>query len=88
MKQEKSKFNVILGGTLSLTLSTIIVKILGLIYKIPLATILGDEGMGYFNSGYTVYSFFYLLCTAGVPKSVMILVSKPEPRRIIEGQMK
>ncbi len=66
----------LLGGTLSLTVSTLVVKLLGLIYKIPLASILGDEGMGYFNSAYTVYAFFYLLCTAGVPKAVMILVSE------------
>ncbi|MBQ8303117.1 MAG: polysaccharide biosynthesis protein [Clostridia bacterium] len=66
----------ILSGAFSLSFSTIIVKILGLIYKIPLAGILGDEGMGFFNSAYTVYSFFYLLSTAGVPKAVMILVSE------------
>lgn len=66
----------IVGGTLSLTISTLIVKFLGLIYKIPLASILGDLGMGYFNSAYTVFSFFYLLCTAGVPKAIMILISE------------
>lgn len=70
---EKSK---VISGTLSLTISTVIVKVLGLIYKIPLANLLGDEGMGYFNSAYTVYTFFFLLCTAGVPKAVMILVSE------------
>ncbi len=66
----------IIGGAVSLTIATIIVKLLGVLYKIPLANVLGDEGMGYFNSAYTVYSFFYLLCTAGVPKSVMILISE------------
>ena len=70
----------VLGGTLSLTVSTVIVKLLGVIYKIPLARLLGDEGMGYFNSAYTVYAFFYLLCTAGVPKAVMILVSEAKAR--------
>lgn len=70
----------IIGGAFSLTLSTVIVKILGLIYKIPLSNILGDEGMGYFNSAYTVYAFFYLLCTAGVPKAVMILVSEAKAK--------
>ena len=67
--------NSLLKDSLSLTVSTIIVKILGLIYKMPLANLLGDEGMGYFNSAYTMYAFFYLLCSAGVPKAIMILVS-------------
>lgn len=70
----------IVGGTLSLTLSTLIVKIIGLIYKIPISSLLGDGGMGYFNSAYTVYAFFYLLCTAGVPKAVMILISEAKAR--------
>ncbi len=76
-KIEKGKLmSGFLGGTFSLALSAVIVKLIGLIYKIPLASILGDEGMGYFNSAYTVYGFFYLLCTAGVPKAVMILISR------------
>lgn len=70
----------LIGGAFSLTLSAIIVKVIGLIYKIPLASLLGDEGMGYFNSAYTVFAFFYLLCTAGVPKAVMILVSEAKAR--------
>ena len=66
----------VLGGAISLSIATIIVKLLGVLYKIPLANVLGDEGMGYFNSAYTVYAFFYLLCTAGVPKAIMILISE------------
>ena len=70
----------LIGGTLSLTASAVIVKLIGLFYKIPIASFLGDEGMGYFNSAYTVYAFFYLLCTAGVPKAVMILISEAKAR--------
>ena len=78
MKPGHGKEATVIGGALSLTLATLIVKILGVIYKIPLANILGEEGMGYFNSAYTVYAFFYLLCTAGVPKAVMILVTEKD----------
>ncbi len=81
--------NGFIGGTLSLTLSVVIVKLIGLVYKIPLASILGDEGMGYFNSAYTVFAFFYLLCTAGVPKAVMILISeaKAKGQKLEEGKI-
>lgn len=75
-KQNGRMMSGFIGGTFSLTLSAIIVKFIGLIYKIPICSMLGDEGMGYFNSAYTVYAFFYLLCTAGVPKAVMILISR------------
>ena len=79
-KSNGSLLSGLIGGTLSLTASAIIVKLIGLFYKIPIASFLGDEGMGYFNSAYTVYAFFYLLCTAGVPKAVMILISEAKAR--------
>ncbi|MBO5907205.1 MAG: polysaccharide biosynthesis protein [Clostridia bacterium] len=70
----KQRDNGAVSGAFSLTVSAIIVKVIGLIYKIPLSHLLGGEGMGYFNSAYTVYGLFYLLCTAGVPKAVTMLV--------------
>ena len=76
----KELFSGLMGGTISLTLSAIIVKLIGLFYKIPIAALLGDEGMGYFNTAYTVYAFFYLISSAGVPKAVMILVSEAKAR--------
>ncbi len=74
--KETRQSGTALGGALSLMLATVIVKLLGVIYKVPLSYILGDGGMGYFNSAYTVYSFFYLVCSAGVPKAIMISVSE------------
>ena len=68
-------------GALTLTVSAIILKILGFIYKIPLSLYLGDEGLGYFNTAYTIFSIFYLLCTAGVPKAITMLVTEAGERR-------
>lgn len=45
-------------------------------FKIPLVNIIGDEGMGYFNSAYTVYTLFYTLSTAGLPVAVSIMISE------------
>ena len=57
-------------GAISLILAALTVKIIGVIYKIPLAYILGDEGMGYFNSAYTVYGFFYIITTSAEPEAL------------------
>jgi stage V sporulation protein B len=73
-----NKTRKLVGGALLLTLSGISVKLLGLIYKIPLSYILSEEGMGYFNSAYTVYTFFFIVCTAGIPKAISIFVSEAE----------
>ena len=48
-----------LKGTIALSLSVIITKILGVAFKVPLSYVLGDEGMGYFNTAYAIYGFFF-----------------------------
>ena len=60
------------SGVLILSLSAVIVKIIGLIYKIPMLTLLGSEGMGYFNSAYEIYTLFGVVSTAGLPFAIII----------------
>ncbi len=64
-----------LSGVLLLTLSTVLVKIVGLVYKIPMLAYLGSEGMGYFNSAYEIYALFCVISTAGLPVALSVLVS-------------
>ena len=71
----ETKNTAFLKGTLALSISVIITKILGVAFKVPLSYVLGDEGMGYFNTAYAIYGFFYILCTAGVPKSVTLVLT-------------
>lgn len=73
---KKTSKKSIFGGALLLSAAGLAVKVIGMLYKLPLASLLREEGMGYFNSAYTVYSFFLLLSTAGLPIAVSILVSK------------
>lgn len=65
-----------LFGVLSLTLSTLLVKLIGLFYKIPMLSYLGTEGMGYFNSAYEIYALFCVIATAGLPVALSVLISE------------
>lgn len=65
-----------MSGVAALTASTVIVKLIGVIYKIPMMRYLGEEGMGYFNSAYEIYSLFYIIATAGLPTAISILVAQ------------
>jgi stage V sporulation protein B len=65
-----------LSGVFLLTFSALCTKICGLLFKIPLVSVITDEGMGYFNSAYVIYTFFYVLSTSGLPVGLSILVSK------------
>lgn len=64
------------NGVLILTISNLIVKAIGLLFKIPLHDILGDDGMGYFNAAYTIYTTFFMVSTAGLPVAISYMVSR------------
>ena len=64
------------SGVIILTLANITVKLIGLVYKIPLTNMLGDEGMGYFNTAYQIYSWLYMLSTAGLPVATSLMISE------------
>ena len=64
------------SGVAVLTASTVIVKLIGVLYKIPMLKYLGEDGMGYFNSAYEIYTFFYIIATAGLPVAISILIAK------------
>ncbi|MBQ5634598.1 MAG: oligosaccharide flippase family protein, partial [Clostridia bacterium] len=63
------------SGVLLLSLSTVIVKLIGLGFKIPMLSFLGAEGMGYFNSAYEIYAMLCTVATAGLPVALSILVA-------------
>lgn len=68
-------------GALIMTICMVIVKIMGAFFKIPLAKILGGEGMGYFNSAYSLYNPIYAFATAGLPIAIARMVSGDVARK-------
>ncbi|MBP3292841.1 MAG: polysaccharide biosynthesis protein [Clostridia bacterium] len=66
----------VFSGVMLLTVSNLLVKITGLLFKIPMNYIVGDTGMGYFNSAYSIYTLFYMLSTSGLPVALAVMVSE------------
>ena len=56
--------------------SMIIVKIMGMIYKILLSNQFGGVGTGLFNSAYALYNPLFMLSTAGFPIAISRMVSE------------
>ena len=67
MKRKQQGF---LGGALVLLLAVAIVKGIGALFKIPLNAVIGDVGMGYFGTAYTLYNPVFSLATAGFPVAI------------------
>ena len=78
MENSKSKTStkMFFSGVLVLTISNLIIKAIGVLFKIPMNHVVGDQGMGYYNSAYTIYTFFYMVSTAGLPVAISILVAE------------
>lgn len=71
--QTKGSF---LQGAFILTISTAFVKLAGFLFTIPIANLLGGEGMGYFYSAYDIYNMLAVLASAGLPVAVSRMVSE------------
>ncbi len=63
-------------GFAILTVSMIAVKVLSILYVPFLRQILGDEGIGIYNSAYTIFSYVYVLANAGIPVAIAKIVSE------------
>lgn len=65
-----------LRGAMVLSIAGAISKVLGAVYRIPLARLLGGEGMGLYQMAYPIYTTILALATAGVPVAISVLVSR------------
>lgn len=72
------KSGTFLKGALVLSVAGALSKILGAIYRIPLARLLGGEGMGLYQMAYPIYTAILALATAGVPVAISVLVARKE----------
>lgn len=61
-------------GAAILSASTLIVKLLGLLFSIPLANFVAPEGMSHFYIAYNIFGLFLMLSTAGLPVAVSRMV--------------
>lgn len=65
-----------LQGAGILAIATIVVKVIGAFYKIPLYNIIGADGNAYFFQTYNIYSFLLTVSTAGLPVAISRMIAK------------
>ena len=70
------KQNTFFGGAAILAAGAMVVKLIGMFYKIPLNNIIGAQGNADFNNAYNIYAVLLTISTAGLPVAVSKLVSE------------
>jgi len=73
---DTSKKQSFLHGTMLLAMATAIVKVIGALYKIPLNAIIGEQGFGYYNTAYEIYTALLMISTAGLPVAMSRMISQ------------
>ena len=70
----EKKNNFLLHGGL-LAAASLIVRLIGLLYRIPMVAIIGSEGSGYYSNAFQVYNILLLLSSYSLPLAVSKMVS-------------
>ena len=65
-----------LKGAVILGIAGLLVQVMGAIFRIPLANIIGDQGMGYYQTAYPIYIFLLVFSTNGAPAAISKMVSE------------
>ena len=73
-QKKKKESNFVVQGSI-LAVASIVVRIIGIAYRIPMINIIGDEGMGYYGTAFNVYNIALLLSSYSLPLAVSKMVS-------------
>lgn len=75
--KEKKKKTTFAKNVLMLMFSQVLIKLLGLIYRLAITNVkgFGDVGNGYYSAGYQVYAVLLIISSQGIPGAVSKLVS-------------
>ena len=76
----KSRNSFLIQGSI-LAFAGILVRVIGLLYRIPLNRILGDVGLGYYGTAFDFYNILILLSSQSMPLAVSKIVSEKLQRR-------
>lgn len=76
MASEAQKNKTFLRGAVILGIAGLTIKVLGAAFRIPLTNIIGDDGMGYYQTAYPIYVLFLTIATAGIPTAISRMVAE------------
>jgi stage V sporulation protein B len=82
-RRRNSESNFIIQGSI-LAVTSVICRLIGILYRIPLTNIIGNKGNGYYSCAFEVYSIMLLVSSYSLPLAVSKLVSA----RVAKGQRK
>ena len=74
MSNKKSSTSFLVQGSI-LAMASIISRIIGLVYRIPLTAIIGNKGNDYYGCAFEIYNILLIISSYSLPLAVSKLVS-------------
>lgn len=74
-KKGRREANFLIQGSI-LAIASVIVRLIGIIYRIPLTNILGDGGNAAYTNAYEIYSLIWMIASFGIPTAVSKMVAE------------
>ncbi len=75
MSEEKRSSSNVLAQATILMVAGIITRIIGVLYRSPVTSIIGDEGNGYYGIAVNIYTMVLLISSYSIPMAVSKVVS-------------
>ena len=63
-------------GALILAIASVMVKVIGAVFRIPLTNLVGEYTMGLYSMAYRYYSILLTIATAGIPIAISKMISE------------
>ena len=93
MSKKKNDTSFLVQGSI-LAIASLVSRVIGLVYRIPLTAIIGDHGNDYYSCAYEIYSLLLLISSYSLPMAVSKMVSarisngeKHNAYRVFKGAM-
>ena len=77
-KQNKENTQSFMNNVTIILISQVLVKVLGMVYRIVITNIdgFGDEGLGFYNVGFQIYTLLLAISSVGIPNAISKMVSE------------
>lgn len=86
MSEDKKQRFIIHGGILAI--ASILVKIIGMLYRIPMVNIIGSKGNGVYGAAFNLYNICLVLSSFGLPIAISALISSRFAKRKFKSAKK
>ncbi len=68
--------------------ASLVVRFIGFLYRLPVTSMIGDEGNGIYSASYNLYALFLIISSSAFPATISKLVAESDARGMYRNSYK